>query len=112
MEGRDLASVGSGGDEHGASASDRGAAAVSVAPHNVWVGARYTTLRLEPIFWEGLADIAASRRTTVHEIVTEVALLAKLIQKRRIPLPPLHVNDVLDHDPSGSQFSFPRRDRS
>jgi predicted DNA-binding ribbon-helix-helix protein len=72
MEGEDLAAVGTEGDEHGADASDRGAAPVSAAPRNVWVGARYTTLRLEPIFWEGLADIAASRRQTVNDVITEV----------------------------------------
>jgi predicted DNA-binding ribbon-helix-helix protein len=66
-----LAGVGSGG-EHGADAANRGAVAVSVPPRNAWVDGRYTTLRLEPIFWEGLSDIAASRGTTVHEVITEV----------------------------------------
>jgi predicted DNA-binding ribbon-helix-helix protein len=35
-------------------------------------GGRYTSLRMEAIFWEGLADIAASRDVTVKEVVTEI----------------------------------------
>jgi predicted DNA-binding ribbon-helix-helix protein len=39
----------------------------------VYVGARRTTLRLEPIMWEALAEIAEERGRSVHDILTEIS---------------------------------------
>lgn len=42
-------------------------------PRSIYVGGRRTSLRLEPIMWEALADIAEERDTTIHDLVTEIA---------------------------------------
>jgi predicted DNA-binding ribbon-helix-helix protein len=40
----------------------------------VYVGARRTTLRLEPAIWDALADVANQRGRSIHELVTEIAV--------------------------------------
>lgn len=44
----------------------------SLAIHNVVVGGRRTTVRLEPMMWGALNDIARQRQVTVNELVTEI----------------------------------------
>ena len=39
----------------------------------VYVGARRTTLRLEPAIWDALADVANQRGQSIHDLVTEIA---------------------------------------
>lgn len=39
----------------------------------VYVGARRTTLRLEPAIWHALADVAKQRGKSIHDLVTEIA---------------------------------------
>jgi len=39
----------------------------------VYVGARRTTLRLEPVMWDALADIAKERGRSVHDLLTEIS---------------------------------------
>ena len=51
----------------------RAAVQPSLVPRSIYVGGRHTSLRLEPIMWEALADIAEVRGTTIHDLVTEIA---------------------------------------
>ncbi len=44
----------------------------SLVIRNVVVGGHRTSVRLEPLMWEALHDIAQWRRVTVHNIVTEI----------------------------------------
>jgi predicted DNA-binding ribbon-helix-helix protein len=44
----------------------------SLSPHNVIVGGRRTSVRLEASMWEGLHDIARRRAMTLNELVTEI----------------------------------------
>jgi predicted DNA-binding ribbon-helix-helix protein len=39
---------------------------------NVVVGGYRTSVRLEPLFWDALRDIAHQRHVTVHDLVTEI----------------------------------------
>ena len=52
----------------------RNASAPSSVPRSVFVGARRTSLRLEPIMWEALADIAAERGREIHDLITEISI--------------------------------------
>lgn len=45
----------------------------SLAPRNVYVKGRRTSLRLEPVMWDALADIADERGRSIHELVTGIA---------------------------------------
>jgi predicted DNA-binding ribbon-helix-helix protein len=51
----------------------RKAARPSLLPRNVYVRERRTSLRLEPVMWDALADIAAERGASIHDLVTEAA---------------------------------------
>jgi len=51
----------------------RRAAPPPIVPRNVRVGPRRTSLRLEPIMWDALRDIAEERGGTVDDIVTEIS---------------------------------------
>jgi predicted DNA-binding ribbon-helix-helix protein len=44
----------------------------SLVIHNVTVGGRRTSVRLEPTMWEGLHDIARRAGVTIHELVTQI----------------------------------------
>jgi predicted DNA-binding ribbon-helix-helix protein len=44
----------------------------SLSPHNVIVGGRRTSVRLEASMWEGLQDIARRRGMTLNDLVTEI----------------------------------------
>ena len=40
--------------------------------HNVVVDGHRTSVRLEPQMWDALQDIVRRRRTTVHDLVTDI----------------------------------------
>jgi predicted DNA-binding ribbon-helix-helix protein len=44
----------------------------SLVTHNVVVAGRRTSVRLEPVMWDALQDIARRQRATVHSLVTEI----------------------------------------
>jgi predicted DNA-binding ribbon-helix-helix protein len=44
----------------------------SLVIHNVVVGNHRTSVRLEPVMWEALHDIARRRRVTMHDLVTDI----------------------------------------
>ena len=44
----------------------------SLVIHNVVVAGRRTSVRLEPVMWEALQDIARRQQRTVHDLVTEI----------------------------------------
>src|SRR6266571_7194129 len=44
----------------------------SLVIRNVVVGSHRTSVRLEPVMWDALHDIARRLRVTVHDLVTEI----------------------------------------
>jgi predicted DNA-binding ribbon-helix-helix protein len=40
--------------------------------HNIVVGRHRTSVRLEPVMWDALQDIARRRRVSLHDLVTEI----------------------------------------
>ena len=44
----------------------------SLVIRNVVVGGHRTSVRLEPVMWEALHDIARRRQVTIHDLVTEI----------------------------------------
>ena len=44
----------------------------SLVIHNVVVAGRRTSVRLEPVMWDALRDIARQLRLSVHELVTTI----------------------------------------
>jgi len=44
----------------------------SLVIRNIVVGGRRTSVRLEPVMWEALKDIARRQEVTVHDLVTEI----------------------------------------
>ena len=44
----------------------------SLVIHNIVVGQHRTSVRLEPVMWEALHDIARLRERTIHDVVTEI----------------------------------------
>jgi predicted DNA-binding ribbon-helix-helix protein len=44
----------------------------SLAIHNIVVGGHRTSVRLEPVMWEALQDIAQQQRATIHDLVTHI----------------------------------------
>ena len=44
----------------------------SLVIHNVVVGGHRTSVRLEPVMWDALRDIAQRQHSTVHDLVTEI----------------------------------------
>jgi predicted DNA-binding ribbon-helix-helix protein len=44
----------------------------SLVIHNVVVGGHRTSVRLEPVMWDALHDIARRRRVTMHDLVTHI----------------------------------------
>src|SRR3954468_21653131 len=44
----------------------------SLVIHNVVVSGRRTSVRLEPVMWEALQDIARRQERTVHDLVTQI----------------------------------------
>ena len=46
--------------------------ASSLAIHNIVVAGHRTSVRLEPVMWEALRDIAREQRMSVHDLVTVI----------------------------------------
>jgi predicted DNA-binding ribbon-helix-helix protein len=44
----------------------------SLVIHNVVVSGRRTSVRLEPVMWEALQDIARRQERTIHDVVTQI----------------------------------------
>src|SRR6266852_9239416 len=44
----------------------------SLVIHNIVVGGHRTSVRLEPVMWDALHDIAHRLRDTMHHLVTEI----------------------------------------
>jgi predicted DNA-binding ribbon-helix-helix protein len=44
----------------------------SLVIHNVVVGRHRTSVRLEPVMWDALQDIAHRHRVTLHSLVTDI----------------------------------------
>ncbi len=44
----------------------------SLVIHNIVVGGRRTSVRLEPVMWDALHDIARRLRVTMHDLVTDI----------------------------------------
>ena len=44
----------------------------SLEIHNVVVGGRRTSVRLEPMMWDALQDVARRLHVTLHDLVTEI----------------------------------------
>src|SRR5262245_41587095 len=44
----------------------------SLVIRNIVVGGHRTSVRLEPLMWDALADITRRRRVTVHDLVTQI----------------------------------------
>ena len=44
----------------------------SLVIHNIVVGNHRTSVRLEPVMWDALHDIARRLRVTVHDLVTRI----------------------------------------
>jgi predicted DNA-binding ribbon-helix-helix protein len=44
----------------------------SLVIHNIVVGGHRTSVRLEPIMWDALHDIAQQRGLTTHDLVTDI----------------------------------------
>jgi len=44
----------------------------SLVIHNVVVGRHRTSVRLEPVMWDALQDIAHQLRLTMHNLVTDI----------------------------------------
>jgi predicted DNA-binding ribbon-helix-helix protein len=44
----------------------------SLVIHNIVVAGRRTSVRLEPVMWDALQDIAHQQRVTVHDLVTDI----------------------------------------
>ena len=44
----------------------------SLVIHNVVVAGHRTSVRLEPIMWEALQDIARQQQMTIHDLVTGI----------------------------------------
>src|SRR5947208_16677712 len=52
----------------------RQSASSSLVIHNVVVAGHRTSVRLEPVMWEALQDIARRQKVTVHDLVTDIDL--------------------------------------
>ena len=44
----------------------------SLVIHNIVVGGHRTSVRLEPVMWDALCDIAQRQGVTVHDLVTRI----------------------------------------
>jgi len=44
-----------------------------VAPRNIYLGPRKTSLRLEAVMWEALADIAQDQDKTVDDVILDLS---------------------------------------
>ncbi len=51
---------------------DRESLPTLLVMHNVSVAGNRTTIRLEPIIWDALQDIADAQGISVHSVVTEI----------------------------------------
>ena len=44
----------------------------SAPSRNIWIGSHRTSVRLEPVMWAALNDIAVERGKTVHDVILEI----------------------------------------
>src|SRR5438477_12934735 len=44
----------------------------SAPSRNIWIGSHRTSVRLEPVMWAALNDIAVERGNTVHDVILEI----------------------------------------
>lgn len=51
---------------------DRDKSLSSLVIRNVVVAGRRTSVRLEPVMWEALQDIARRQERTIHDVVTQI----------------------------------------
>ena len=51
---------------------NRNTAPSSLVIHNIVVGRHRTSVRLEPVMWDALQDIAHQLRRTMHDLVTDI----------------------------------------
>lgn len=51
---------------------DRDKSLSSLVIRNVVVAGRRTSVRLEPVMWEALQDIARRQERTIHDLVTQI----------------------------------------
>jgi predicted DNA-binding ribbon-helix-helix protein len=51
---------------------ETGAVRASLVPRNVVVAGRRTSVRLEPVMWQALREIAARERCSVNDLVTGI----------------------------------------
>ena len=51
---------------------DRESLPTLLVMHNVSVAGNRTTIRLEPIIWDALQDVADAQGISVHSLVTEI----------------------------------------
>ena len=51
---------------------NHGSSPSSLVIHNIVVGNHRTSVRLEPVMWDALRDIAHRQRVTVHDLVTNI----------------------------------------
>ena len=44
----------------------------SAPSRSIWIGSHRTSVRLEPVMWAALNDIAVERGKTVHDVILEI----------------------------------------
>ena len=53
--------------------ADEGEIVAGLSIRNLVVDGHRTSVRLEPLLWDALQDIARRRKMTIHELATEIA---------------------------------------
>ena len=56
----------------------------SVVKRSVVLAGHKTSVSLEDAFWQGLKDIATSRRTTLFDLINSILLTASAVISRRL----------------------------
>jgi predicted DNA-binding ribbon-helix-helix protein len=97
----------------------------SLVMHNLVVDGHRTTVRLEPVIWDALRDIARQQEVTVHDLVSAInrrriasslssairAYVVVYLSARLRPAPPTRVSKDHPMDPAlktRAAFSAPR----
>ena len=52
--------------------SERESVRSALLSHNVYVAGHRTSVRLEPVIWRALQDIARQQKVTVHDLVSDI----------------------------------------
>jgi predicted DNA-binding ribbon-helix-helix protein len=52
--------------------SERESVRSALLSHNVYVAGHRTSVRLEPVIWRSLQDIAGQQKVTVHDLVSDI----------------------------------------